>query len=79
MTEIVGNRAQFDQITHWLSHWIRVIYGGQKVKKYRSGDEEQYYNKYRSRGLLVSGPPGIGKSIGVKLLIASLNFSPQML
>jgi len=42
-------------------------------------DSELYYHKVKTRGLLIMGNPGVGKTCGIKLIIESLGMRMKVI
>lgn len=57
----MGNRDLIDKIRTWISSWSNKI------------NESKARGKEKSKCLLLSGPPGIGKTTTIRLLCQELN------
>ena len=73
MEEIIGNGTVVKKLVQWLSDWDSVILKGNSkemdTSSYKGGRTIENVN---ARAVLISGPPGIGKTSTVRL-IAKLN------
>mmetsp|Transcript_74267 Transcript_74267/g.170242 ORF Transcript_74267/g.170242 Transcript_74267/m.170242 type:complete len:113 (-) Transcript_74267:1403-1741(-) len=62
------------KLREWLSDWEDVVLRGKKKPVFFRGGGKGAPDNPNARAALVSGPPGIGKSSAVGILIAELGF-----
>jgi replication factor C subunit 1 len=67
ISDIIGHKEQINQITNWLQSWDQGT-----PERSESGAVVTAYPE--TRGVLVTGPPGIGKTTAVHLIIESLGY-----
>ncbi|KAG1778460.1 P-loop containing nucleoside triphosphate hydrolase protein [Suillus placidus] len=66
-TELLGNERVARETMAWLKQWDWCVFGKKKSKKRLWEDDENYnpddeYHRPREKLLLISGPPGLGKT-----------------
>ncbi|KAF8077688.1 P-loop containing nucleoside triphosphate hydrolase protein [Lyophyllum atratum] len=66
-TELMGNERVARETMAWVKQWDWCVFGSKKGRKRpRSGDESynetDEYHRPREKLLLISGPPGLGKT-----------------
>ncbi|RDB21482.1 Chromosome transmission fidelity protein 18 [Hypsizygus marmoreus] len=66
-TELMGNERVAREMMAWVKQWDWCVFGNKKGKKRpRDGDEhynaDDQYHRPREKLLLLSGPPGLGKT-----------------
>ncbi|TFK30182.1 P-loop containing nucleoside triphosphate hydrolase protein [Coprinopsis marcescibilis] len=65
-TDLLGNERASREAMTWLKQWDWCVFGRNKVKKRARIDEEEVnddeYRRPREKYLLLSGPPGLGKT-----------------
>ncbi|KAG1826875.1 uncharacterized protein BJ212DRAFT_1308982 [Suillus subaureus] len=66
-TELLGNERVARETMAWLKQWDWCVFGKKKSKKRLLEDDENYnpddeYHRPREKLLLISGPPGLGKT-----------------
>ncbi|KAG1891416.1 P-loop containing nucleoside triphosphate hydrolase protein [Suillus subluteus] len=66
-TELLGNERVARETMAWLKQWDWCVFGKKKSKKRMREDDENYnpddeYHRPREKLLLISGPPGLGKT-----------------
>ncbi|KAI0788071.1 replication factor RFC1 C terminal domain-containing protein [Fomes fomentarius] len=68
LKEICGNKAQVDRLQEWLADWAKSLASGFK-KPGKNG-----MNIYRA--VMITGPPGIGKTTSAHLCAKAAGFTP---
>ncbi|KAF5373912.1 hypothetical protein D9758_000776 [Tetrapyrgos nigripes] len=65
-TDLMGNERVARDALNWLKQWDRCVFGRTNGKKRKRDDNENDiqdpYNRPREKILLISGPPGLGKT-----------------
>ncbi|KAK7033996.1 Chromosome transmission fidelity protein 18 [Paramarasmius palmivorus] len=65
-TELMGNERVAREALSWVKQWDWCVFGKSKGKKrMREGDQDVYEDEYhrpKEKILLLSGPPGLGKT-----------------
>ncbi|OJA12544.1 hypothetical protein AZE42_08143 [Rhizopogon vesiculosus] len=66
-TELLGNERVARETMAWVKQWDWCVFGKKKSKKRLREDDENYnpddeYHRPREKLLLISGPPGLGKT-----------------
>jgi len=74
VSDLVGNAMSVRKLRDWLSDWDEVVIRGKKKPVFFRGGGKGAPDNPNARAALVSGPPGIGKSSAVGILIAELGF-----
>lgn len=67
ISELSGNKGQIEKLRSWLSHWFVSAKAGFKVPRDRD-------NLGLFRAVLISGPPGIGKTSAAHIVAKELGF-----
>lgn len=71
--EIIGNKSNIQKITQWLKDWYEIhVYKTKEKPKFVFGGDF-----LGAKCVLVSGPPGIGKTSMVHLISKSLQYDIQ--
>lgn len=81
---IVGNTIVITQLKLWLTDWADVFINKKPVESVISSKEYTKYSKgmterFQSKAALVSGLPGIGKTLAVSLIVKDSGYSPYYL
>lgn len=73
---MVGNVKNIDDFREWLKNWDDVVIRGRKrpVAPPRKGQSWQNVSNPNARAVMISGPPGIGKSSMVDIVARELGF-----
>ncbi len=73
INDIVGNKSNIQKIVQWLNNWydIHIYKKKEKPKFVKFGDN------LGAKAMLLSGPPGIGKSTMATIIANELNFDIQ--
>ncbi|KAI6127764.1 P-loop containing nucleoside triphosphate hydrolase protein [Pisolithus croceorrhizus] len=65
-TELLGNERVAREVLAWVKQWDWCVFGRQRKKRARERDDnynaEDEYRRPREKLLLLSGPPGLGKT-----------------
>ncbi|GLB34690.1 putative holliday junction DNA helicase ruvB N-terminus [Lyophyllum shimeji] len=66
-TELMGNERIARETMAWVKQWDWCVFGSKKGKKRPTSGDENYnekdeYHRPREKILLISGPPGLGKT-----------------
>ncbi|KAI6045547.1 P-loop containing nucleoside triphosphate hydrolase protein [Pisolithus marmoratus] len=65
-TELLGNERVARDVLAWVKQWDWCVFGKQRKKRAREREEdynaEDEYRRPREKLLLLSGPPGLGKT-----------------
>ena len=69
--ELIGNSSNVVKLTNWLKNWNRK-FRGKGAKKKRTPAQLKAFNA--QRGVMLSGPPGIGKTSAATLLANSMGY-----
>jgi replication factor C subunit 1 len=73
VNEIIGNKSNVQKITQWLKDWYEIhVYKTKEKPKFVFGGDF-----LGAKCVLVSGPPGIGKTSMVHLISESLQYDIQ--
>lgn len=81
---VVGNTIVINQLKLWLADWMDVFVNKKPVESVISSKEYAKYNKgmterFQFKAALVSGLPGIGKTLAVSLIVKDSGYSPYYL
>ncbi len=73
INDIIGNKSNIQKIVQWLNNWydIHVYKTKEKPKFVKFGDN------VGAKALLLSGPPGIGKTTMATIIASELNLDIQ--
>lgn len=75
MGDLVGNEGVVDQLYEWLKDWDDVqIRGKKKTVQPRRGQSWQDIPKVNARAVLLSGPPGIGKTTAARIICKRMGY-----
>ncbi|KAF4652466.1 replication factor C subunit 1, partial [Perkinsus chesapeaki] len=75
LNDVVGNNAPITKLRTWLQDWEKVHVEGQKKPvAFRGRGIPENVN---AKAVLVSGPPGIGKTTACKLVAQELGYVPM--
>jgi replication factor C subunit 1 len=67
--DLIGNQAVIDQLFEWLKDWDDVCIKGNKTQlPFRRGVSWQDIPNINARSVLISGPPGIGKTSAARIV-----------
>ena len=71
LNEIIGNASQIKKIISWLDNWNNSILNNpqQTTKNHFSKSEN-----LNARALIISGPPGIGKTSSIRVISSSKGY-----
>ena len=72
LSDIIGNQNQIKNISDWLDNWNNCILNGNKreinqINNFSNGKFSRPEN-INARALILSGPPGIGKTSTIRVL-----------
>ncbi|CAK0781580.1 hypothetical protein CVIRNUC_005412 [Coccomyxa viridis] len=74
MADLIGNPSLIATIKDWLVYWDRIHLKGEKVEvKPKGGGKPKDLSK---KALMLSGPPGIGKTSSAMIVARELGFMP---
>jgi replication factor C subunit 1 len=73
--ELVGNNQAVEKLVRWLRDWDDVILRGRKKEfnPCRKGRFDTQLN-VNARAVLISGPPGVGKTTAARMVAAGLGY-----
>ena len=74
MSDLVGNKNAVAKILEWLNDWEPTRLGRIKKDMLKCREKQKPINDPNSRCLMITGPPGIGKTSAVRLAARSLNY-----
>ena len=74
--DLVGNGKACEDFREWLKHWDEVVIQGRKrpIQPPRRGQSWQNVSNPNARAVMISGPPGIGKSSMVNIIAKEMGF-----
>lgn len=73
--DIIGNRGNVNMLFEWLKDWDEVhIRGNKKPVPKSTGRNWQDQQKVNAKSVLVSGPPGIGKTSACRIVCKHLGY-----
>lgn len=63
-TDLVGDERTHRSVMHWLKRWDEIVFpGSYRPKKAKTGpDGQEYAEKAHRKILMLTGPPGLGKT-----------------
>ena len=68
ITDIIGNQQQLRNLEIWLDNWDNCILKGHKGEENKTGKKFSKNENINARAVIISGPPGIGKTSSVRVL-----------
>ncbi|EER12026.1 replication factor C subunit, putative [Perkinsus marinus ATCC 50983] len=75
LKDLVGNNAPITKLRTWLQDWEKVhVHGQKKPVTFRGRGVPENVN---AKAVLVSGPPGIGKTTACRLVARELGYMPM--
>ncbi|KAF4654754.1 replication factor C subunit 1, partial [Perkinsus olseni] len=75
LKDLVGNNAPITKLRTWLQDWEKVhVHGQKKPVTFRGRGVPENVN---AKAVLVSGPPGIGKTTACRLVAQELGYIPM--
>lgn len=72
--ELVGNGTNIATLRHWLQEWERVHLHGMEPTRTREMGQKDRIQDMKKKAVLLSGPPGIGKTSAATILCSELNY-----
>lgn len=74
-SDILGHNSAIEKLRRWLLEWEEVVLKGRKksVNPVRGGRFDPQLN-VNARAVMISGPPGIGKTTAARLLAEDFGF-----
>jgi replication factor C subunit 1 len=75
LRDIVGNIQAVEKLVKWLEDWESVVLGGfqKEIRPVRNGRFDPTLN-VNAVSVLISGPPGVGKTTAARLVSLGLNY-----
>ncbi|CAG9319324.1 unnamed protein product [Blepharisma stoltei] len=64
LKDLIGNKPQIQKLLEWFKKWQSPI------------SERKQNDKYSARAILISGPPGIGKTTAARIITKDLGYQP---
>lgn len=75
LRELVGNEKAVEKLTNWLRNYESVLSGEKKPIQGKNGKLDPQYNT-QAKAVLLSGPPGIGKTTAARLISKGFSYQP---
>lgn len=75
LRELVGNEKAVEKLTNWLKNYESVLSGEKKPIQGKNGKLDPQYNT-QAKAVLLSGPPGIGKTTAARLISKGFSYQP---
>ena len=74
--DLVGNEGTINQLFEWLRDWDDVhIHGNKKeMAKMRFGGNWMDIPRINAKAVLLSGPPGVGKTSAARIICSHLGY-----
>ncbi|KAF8447842.1 P-loop containing nucleoside triphosphate hydrolase protein [Boletus edulis BED1] len=78
-TELLGNERVAREVMAWVKQWDWCVFGKRRNKKRHREDDQNYdpedeYHRPREKLLLISGPPGLGKTTLTHVIAAQAGY-----
>lgn len=73
-SDLIGNKSNIDSLVDWLKDWDDVHIKGNKKQVKAVRGNWQNAPKLNAKAVLISGPPGIGKTSTARIISAHLGF-----
>lgn len=74
-SDLVGNAGSIAQLYEWLKDWDEVILRGNKKQvPFKRGQNWNDVANVNARAVLLSGPPGIGKTSAARIICKQLGY-----
>jgi replication factor C subunit 1 len=73
--ELIGNNQSVEKLINWLRDWEDVILKGEKkaIKAVKGGKFDPQMN-VNARAVLITGPPGIGKTTAARMVAKGMGY-----